>query len=162
MKTLILAAALLLCAAVPAAAQEEPSAGELAAVREFLEVSRARENFIRAMELGMEQQGGMMELTDELRQVIRGFMDEFFTYEELEPEFIRVYTEQFTEQEVRAITAFYRTPAGMRLVERTPELTVAIQAVTMQRMQANMPVLMQRIMEAMEDDEPAAGAGSKS
>jgi uncharacterized protein len=161
MKTLILAAALLLCAAVPAAAQEEPSAGELAAVREFLEVSRARETFIRALELGMEQ-GGMMELTDELRQVIRGFMDEFFTYEELEPEFIRVYTEQFTEDEVRAITAFYRTPAGMRLVERTPELTVAIQAVTMQRMQEHMPVLMQRIMEAMEDEEPAPGAGSKS
>lgn len=159
---MILAAALLLCAAVPAAAQEEPSAGELAAVREFLEVSRARENFIRAMELGMEQQGGMMELTDELRQVIRGFMDEFFTYEALEPEFIRVYTEQFTEEEIRAVTAFYRTPAGMRLVERTPELTVAIQVVSMQRMQEHMPVLMQRIMEAMEDEEPAAGAGSKS
>jgi hypothetical protein len=156
-----MAAALLLCAAVPAAAQEEPTAGELAAVRELLEVSRTRENFIRGMELGMEA-GGMMELTDELRQVIRGFMDEFFAYEELEPEFIRIYTDQFTEEEVRAITAFYRTPAGMRMVERTPEITAAIQVITMQRMQEHMPVLMERVMEAMEDEEPAAGSGSKS
>jgi hypothetical protein len=161
MKKLILAAALLLCAAVPAAAQEEPSASEIAAVRELLEVSRTRENFIRAMELGMEQ-GGMMELTEELRQVVRGFMDEFFAYDELEPEFIRIYTEQFTEEEMRAMTAFYRTPVGMRMIERTPELTVALQAMTMERMQEHMPELMERVMKAMEDDEPAPGAGSKS
>ncbi len=161
MKMLILAAVLLLCAAVPAAAQEEPSPGELAAIREMLEVSRTRENFIRGMELGMEA-GGMMEMDDRMRKVVRDFMDEHFSYEELEPDFIRAYAEQFTEEEIRAMTAFYRTPAGARFAERTPELTVAVQQATMGRMMELMPQLMERLMEAAEEAEAAPAQASES
>jgi uncharacterized protein len=161
MRKLILAAALVFCAAVPAAAQDEPTPGETEAIRELLEVSRTRENFIRGMELGMEM-GGMMELTDELRQVVREVMDEHFRYEDMEGEFIRLYAELFTEEEIRALTAFYRTPAGARMVELTPELTAGIQKFTMERMTAAMPMLMERIMEAMEDEENKPGESSKS
>jgi hypothetical protein len=161
MKTLVLAAGLLLCAAAPAAAQEEPSAGEVAAIRELLEVSRTRENFIRGMELGMEA-GGLMELDDEIRAVVRGFMDEHFAYDEIEPDFIRAYADQFTEDEIRAFTAFYRTPAGMRMIERTPELALAVQQATMGRMMELMPELMERVMEAAEDDADRPGNAIKS
>ncbi|HST63461.1 MAG TPA: DUF2059 domain-containing protein [Longimicrobium sp.] len=160
-KTLVLAAGLLLSAVVPAAAQEEPSAGELAAIRELLEVSRARENFIRGMELGMAA-GGLTQMSDEVRQVMRDFMDEHFSYAEMEPHFIGAYADQFTEEEIRAFTAFYRTPAGMRMVERTPELGLAIQQATMGRMMELMPELMERAMEAAQDADPAPGSGRKS
>lgn len=159
-RKMILAAAVLLCAAAPAAAQDEPSAGEAAAIREMLEVSRTRENFIRGMELGMEA-GGMMQLDDRMKRVLREFMDEHFSYEELEPDFIQAYADQFTEEEIRAFTAFYRTPAGARFVERTPQLTVAIQQATMGRMMSLMPQLMQRLMEA-EEEEEGPSSGSKS
>ncbi|HYW12889.1 MAG TPA: DUF2059 domain-containing protein [Longimicrobium sp.] len=160
-KTLVLAAGLLLAAAAPAAAQEEPSAGEMAAIRELLEVSRARENFIRGMELGMAA-GGLTELDDNLRKVVRDFMDEHFAYAELEPQFIQAYADQFTEAEIRAITAFYRTPAGMRMVERTPELGIAIQQATMGRMMELMPELMERVMEAAQEAGEAPGTGRDS
>jgi hypothetical protein len=161
MKTLILAAVLLACAAVPAAAQEEPSPGEVAAIREMLEVSRTRENFIRGMELGMEA-AGMTEMDSRMRKAVRDFMDEHFSYEELEPDFIRAYADQFTEEEIRALTAFYRTPAGARFVERTPELTTAVQQATMGRMMDLMPQLMQRLMEAAEESEAAPAKASES
>lgn len=35
----------------------------------------------------------------------------------------QVYAEMFTAEELQAINAFYRTPAGARLVELMPELT---------------------------------------
>ena len=160
MKTLILAASLLLGAALPAAAQEEPSASEMAAIRELLEVSRTRENFIRGMELGMEA-GGAMELDDNVRKVLREFMDEHFAYSDIEPQFIKAYADQFTEDEIRAFTAFYRTPAGMRMVERTPELAIAIQQATMGRMMELMPELMRRVMEAVQE-EGKTGSGRDS
>ena len=118
MRTLLVAAVLAVCAAVPAAAQEEPSPGEVAAIREMLEVSRTRENFIRA------------------------------------------YAEQFTEDEIRAFTVFYRTPAGARFVERTPELGIAIQRITMERLTEALPQLMERMMEAAEDDSQKAAGKS--
>lgn len=160
MRTLLVAAALAVCAAVPAAAQEEPSPGEVAAIREMLEVSRTRENFIRGMELGMAQGGGMVQIDGRMREVLREFMDEHFSYEELEPDFIRAYAEQFTEDEIRAFTAFYRTPAGARFVERTPELGIAIQRITMERLTEALPQLMQRMMEAAEDDSQKAAGKS--
>lgn len=158
MRTLLVAAALSLCAAAPAVAQEEPSPGEVAAIREMLEVSRTRENFIRAMELGIAEGGGMVEVDERMKQALREFMEEHFSYEELEPDFIRAYAEQFTEDEIRAFTAFYRTPAGARFVERTPELGIAIQRITMGRLTEALPQLMERMMEAAED-EPEKAAG---
>ena len=147
-KLLILLAAALLCAA-PAAAQDEPTPGEAAAVRELLEASRTRENFIRAMELGMEQ-GGMAQMTPAMRTVLREFMDEHFRYEDLEPAFVRMYADAFTEQEIRDLAAFYRTPLGQRVVETLPEITAASQRIAMERLQTVMPQLMQQIMEAMQ------------
>lgn len=150
MKKLLMMLALALCAAVPAAAQPEPSPGELAAVRELLEVSRTRENFIKAMELGMEQ-GGMGELTPEMQRVLREFMDEHFRFEDMEPEFVRLYTDLYTEEEIRGMTAFYRTPLGQRMIETLPELSAASQRIAQERLQAVMPQLIERIMEVMQD-----------
>lgn len=156
MKKLLMTLALLVFSALPAAAQPEPSAGEAAAVRDLLEASRTRENFIKAMELGMEQ-GGMGELTPGVRQVLREFMEENFRYEDLEPEFIRVYAQAFTEQELRDLAAFYRTPLGQRVVETLPEITAASQRIAMERMQTLMPQLMQAVMEAMQAEEQGSG-----
>jgi hypothetical protein len=142
----------LVLAAVPTAAQPEPTPGEVAAVRELLEVSRTRDNFIRGMELGMEQ-GGMGELTPEIRAVLRQFMDEHFRYEEMEPDFIRMYADTFTEEEIRGLVAFYRTPLGQRMVETLPEITATSQRIVMERLQDAMPQLMQAMMEAMQAQE---------
>ena len=152
MKKLLTVLALALLCAAPAAAQPEPTPGEIAAARDLLEASNTRENFIRAMELGMEQ-GGMGELTPEVRRVLREFMDEHFRYEDMEPDFIRVYADAFTEQELRDLAAFYRTPLGRRVVETLPEITAASQRIAMERMQSVMPQLMQAIMQVMQEEE---------
>lgn len=150
MRILIAATALLLAAA-PGVAQSQISASKEAAIRELLQASATRENFILGMELGMEMGGA--ELTPELRRVLREFMDDHFRYEDLEPEFIRIYGELFTEEDVRAMTAFYRTPAGQRMVQATPRLTAEVQKVTAARMQELMPDLMERVMQTMQDDQ---------
>lgn len=153
MKKLLTALVLVLAAAAPVAAQGEPSASEVAAIRELLEVSRTRENFVRAMELGMEQ-GGAGDLTPRVRQVLREFMDEHFRFEDMEPEFIRMYADLYTEEEIRGMTAFYRTPVGQRVIETLPELTAASQRIAMERLQTVMPELMQRLMAVMAEEEP--------
>lgn len=160
-KPMIMLAALLAFAA-PAAAQEEPTPGEVQAGRELLEASRTRENFIRALEMGLEQGAGTDELTPAVRQALTNFMNEHFRYEDLEPDFVRMYTELFTEEEMRGMAAFYRTPLGQRMVEMLPELTVRSQAIVNDRLQAAMPELMETIMEAMEEGEGETPGSSDS
>jgi uncharacterized protein len=142
----------LVLAAAPAAAQPEPAASELAAARELLEVSRSRENFIRGMEIGMEA-GGMGQLTPEVRTAVREVLDEHFPWEALAPGMARLYADLYTEEEIRAMIAFYRTPLGQRMIETLPELTAGSQRVAQERLQAVMPELVRRIQEVMEAQE---------
>jgi uncharacterized protein len=142
---LIIALALLLAAGSPAFAQTTP--GKAAAIRELLEVGQTRETFLRGMELGMAEQ--MEEMTPTVRAALRSFMDEHFRYEDLEPGFIAMYDALFTEEEIRGITAFYRTPAGRRMVELSPEVAVASQRIANERLQRVMPLLIDAITAAM-------------
>lgn len=158
MKKLVMAAALLLCAAAPAAAQQEPSPGEMQAVREFIEVTRMRDTFTRTVEMMLEAATKDEELPDGFRDVMREFMAEHFSYEILEPGFIQVYTDLFTEAELRELTAFHRTPAGQRYVELAPEMAMRTEQFTSEIMEEAMPALMRRIAELAEEEEKASRA----
>ena len=160
MKRMLMILALML-AATTAVAQPEPSASELAAANELLEVSRSRENFIRGMEIGMEL-GGMGALTPEMRTAIRGVLEEHFPYDELAPGMARMYADLYTEEEIRAMTAFYRTPLGQRMIETLPELTAQSQRIVQERLQAVMPVLVQRIQEVIEQQMQTTGTTPRS
>lgn len=152
MKKLILAAALVLCAAAPAAAQDEVPPGEQAVIREFLEVTRVRENFMLTIEAMLR--GGMgEELGPEFADVMRRFFAEHFRYEDMEPAYIQMYADLFTEQELRDLVAFYRTPVGQRMVELTPDIAARTQQITSEIMEESMPELMQMIMESMGDED---------
>ncbi|HEX6372812.1 MAG TPA: DUF2059 domain-containing protein [Longimicrobium sp.] len=159
MKRLLMMLALVLAAA-PAAAQPEPAESEMAAARELLEVSRSRENFIRGMEIGMEV--GMGQLTPELRTAVRQVLDEHFPYEDLEPGMARLYADIYTEAEIRAMTAFYRTPLGQRMIETLPELTAGSQRVAQERLQVVMPELVRRIQEVIQAQEQRSDTTPRS
>lgn len=152
MKKLVLAAALALCAAVPAAAQQEPSAGEMQAVREMLDAMRVREMLPRTMETMLSGALGE-EMPEEFLDIMREFFAEHLRYEDLEAGFARAYTDLFTEEEMRALTAFYRTPAGQRFVELTPELSGRIQQMTVEVMEDSLPELERMIQERLELEE---------
>ena len=43
---------------------------------------------------------------------------------ELNKQLIPIYKKHFTQEDVKAIIAFYETPAGKKLAEQTPQITV--------------------------------------
>lgn len=149
MKRILLAAALLLAAA-PAAAQPSPS--HRAAALEVLEESASRETYVRALELGM-MEGGMGDMSPALQDSLRRIVVDLFPWEELQGEFVDLYTRLYTEDELRQIAAVYRTPGGRLLVERAPELSVGAQQIVQARLTAVMPEMMRRIMAAVEAEE---------
>lgn len=158
MRALILTACLLSCA-VSVSAQENPSPGELAAAREFLEVSRTNANWVLTLQAMLEGQMGS-ELPPDVQTMMKQFFAEHFSAEVMEPGFIRLYTELFTEDELRAFTAFYRTPAGQRMAELTPQIDVRSSELSMEAMEVAMPALMEMIAEAMEKEEAQGARGN--
>ena len=152
MRSLLAALAALLLA-LPAAAQA-PSASHRAAAMALLEAMDARKAFHDGLEMQLAQsplvaEGGKQGTT--FLEVMREFTTTHLPWDSVAPMFVEVYTVRFTEAELRAITAFHRTPAGRKLATSQVAMMADVQARITARMEALTPVLTQMMQEKMGD-----------
>lgn len=66
-------------------------------------------------------------ITPEKRQMLESFLNKYktiireeFSWQKTLPDYIRVYREIFTEDEIQSLIAFYESPTGQMLVRKTP------------------------------------------
>ncbi len=95
---------------------------------------------------------------------LRAIYEEWFTkdldQEKMREFTIRLYAEAFTVQELKDIDAFYKTPAGRKMLEVTPELTRKSTQLGAEEARAKYALLQQRLQPFMEKYQPAGGAGA--
>lgn len=148
MRGIVLVASIVLAFATPIAAQQAVGDdSHTRAAAELIELLKLEEGTAFAADLMAEslaEQG--VAVGDAMIELIREHMP---SWDELHPEYVRIYREAFTEAELRAMIAFYKTPAGQKLVEMTPRITRETSMVAQQLMQKRMPELQRRIMEQM-------------
>ncbi len=85
----------------------------------------------------------------QVKDVFNRFFAKHMSWEALKDDVISMYTESFTEPELKEITAFYRTPTGKKLVEKMPVLTAKGMQLGVSRVQANQGELRQMIEEEL-------------
>jgi hypothetical protein len=157
--TLIVSSSLFLAASVrsvdtapPSAAKNAPSD---ASINQLLETANAHKlvdsmmgqmDSIMKNALQMATQGQpvspeIQRTFDKTRTEIVTIMKEEFTWEKLEPIYLRIYKKSFTQEEVDGMIAFYKTPAGQAVINKMP----VVMQNTMAEMQAMMGPMMQRI-----------------
>ena len=85
------------------------------------------------------------ELLDKLFKETEKVLNELIKWEEIEPKFIEIYDKAFSEKEIKAITTFYKTPAGKTMIEKGPQIAMQSGKITQGAMLAFVPKL-QEIM----------------
>jgi hypothetical protein len=118
--TILLLAALLALGARPAAAQE-PLRHELAL--QLLEAMRMPEQVQATLANVAATQARMNPDLPGLGDLLREFLARYVTWDALKDEYAELYAGAFTEEELREMAAFYRTPAGQKLARATPQLS---------------------------------------
>lgn len=127
-------------------------------MRQLLEVTQSRKlmdgmmsQIDSSMQLGMKQAlagntptGEQQAVLDEMRQKIVALMQQEMRWDVLEPKFIAVYRQSFTEQEVAGMLAFYKTPAGQAVITKMP-LVMQHTMATMQELMGSMMPKLQAI-----------------
>lgn len=78
---------------------------------------------------------------DGLRQVLQDVLGEGVGWDKMKPDYVKMYSEAFTEEEMDAIVAFYRSPAGQQLVNKTPDIVSKTVAISQRRMAELQPTL---------------------
>jgi hypothetical protein len=82
------------------------------------------------------------------KEVMRTFLNKYMSYASLEPELVKIYAEEFTEQELKDITKFYLTPAGKKMAQKLSVLQQKGMAIGQQRVQAHMAELQESMKAA--------------
>lgn len=72
---------------------------------------------------------------------------EEMNWEKTKPQYIRIYTETFTQQEVDDLMAFYQTPSGRSFIKKQPEVTRKTAALSQEKMN----VMMERLSRVMQE-----------
>lgn len=120
--------ALSLSYASSAFAQPQPSAAAMATAKELITVTGANTIFNpliagvveQAKVLYLQQDPALAKDLNEIAANLRAELAPRFT--ELNDEVARLYTADFTEQELKDILAFYKSPAGQKLLEQQPKV----------------------------------------
>jgi hypothetical protein len=58
-----------------------------------------------------------------LQAVLREFLGRYLNWNALKDGYAEIYAGAFSEEELREMTAFYRTPTGQKLARATPQLS---------------------------------------
>jgi hypothetical protein len=56
------------------------------------------------------------------RELMLNWLKKYMTWEAMQPELTKLYTETYSEAELKELAAFYKTPVGQKSLAKTPEL----------------------------------------
>jgi hypothetical protein len=145
---------LVLALSFPLTAHAADDAAKRAKVQQMLELVHM-DRMMDQMMSGIRQQVTAMtnqmvgdKATPEQKAQLEKFQQQMFDFVEtragwkaMEPDFIELYTQTYTDEELDGIIAFYRTPAGASMIAKTPELTQKALAISQKRVIELVPEL---------------------
>ena len=88
---------------------------------------------------------------DEFRQKLVDLVRASASWKAVEPDFVKLYSDAYSEKEIDGILAFYRSPAGRAMLAKTPELTEGSIAISKQRMAELSPKIQALLDKFMRD-----------
>ena len=144
-KTLALAAAL---AALASAAPRAAAAQELkhALALEMLEAMGVPRQLQASVDAMVRQEAGTSPEAVALRDVMRDFFARYLTWDALKDRYADVYAAAFSEDELREITAFYRSSTGQKLSRSAPALLARGAAIGEETVRAHQDELQEMIV----------------
>ncbi len=80
--------------------------------------------------------------------ILRKFYAKYMSAETLRKDVIDLYSENFTEKELKEITAFYNTKAGQKALEKLPEIMKGSMQIAQTRVMQNMSELQNMISQS--------------
>jgi len=118
---------------------------------------QAAEELLRAMEIEKQMDSTITQTLDlqikqqpvlvPYKEVLRKFLSKHLSYASLKDDLIHIYMDEFTEPELRQITAFYKSPVGKKLAAKGPALIGKGMKLGMERVTKNQDELRQMIQD---------------
>src|SRR5579863_5483575 len=112
--------AILLLAAFPVRADE---ASHLEAAQNVFVAMQMDSLFDKIVDQALDQQIRQNPSLLEERAVMKAYFDKYMSWNAIKDDLATLYVATFTEEELNAISEFYRTPVGKKMALAAPDLT---------------------------------------
>jgi len=89
---------------------------------------------------------------------VDGLVQQTVGWKTVEPDFLKLYSDTYTEPEVDSFLAFYKSPAGQTMLAKSPEVASKSLALTQQRMSTIEAQLRQMVADFVKQTTPASSA----
>jgi hypothetical protein len=101
------------------------TAQHLKVSEQFLEISGARNSFEDVINSMLKTQTAAVpqEHREKFISVMKEFMAKYFSYDILKPKMAKMYAEEFSEQELKDLVAFYSSATGKKFASKLGTLT---------------------------------------
>jgi hypothetical protein len=100
-------------------------------------------------------------LLDDFTKKVFALVESRIGWKAIEPDILDLYARSFTDDELEAMLAFYKSPAGISMVAKLPSLTNQAMNISQSKITALLPEMKQMIQDfakAAKDAKPAAVA----
>lgn len=97
------------------------------------------EKITQGRKLTTKQELAVVNYTQELGKI----MQEELTWAKLEPEMIKIYAEEFSQEEIDGMIKFYKTPVGQSTIDKMPIVMQKSMQLGYKQMDAITPKIMQ-------------------
>jgi len=160
----LLIPALLLC--LPVLTQADEASHKAAALKLVSRIESkeamlaAFSSVIEPMTKQMEQNGVPAAAIKEVREAVVDWFNKEVNFETIAPKMAELYMQEFSEEELNKVIAFYDTPVGKKLLLKLPTLMQKGAAVGQEQLAGKQADLQKRIVEIMTKYAPGAPGGS--
>lgn len=114
---------------------------------------KAAEDYMLALDMEKTTNEGIDQMIDmqiktnpalaEKRDAFKKFMQKHMSWSSLKEDYLKIYMSEFTEAELKDMTAFYRTPTGKKVAAKQNVIMMKSSQLGQDRMQANMQELIE-------------------
>lgn len=154
----LIAMAALLCISTSGFAQEDKRATLAEELLTLMDIQENIEKSFAAVKRMQMAQFQSMDMPDEGRenvisyqQKIMDFLSQEMSWDKLKTDYISIYAETFSEEEIQGLIDFYKSPIGQKFIEKQPELMERSMRISQKQMMALMPKLKKMTMEAKQE-----------
>jgi len=109
-------------APVPTPTPTPNAAAHEAAARELFKALKLQSGISDTANAMIDSEIGRNPGLTPYREVMVGWLKKYMTWDAMEPELVKMYTETFSEAELKQMAVFYGSPAGQKSLEKLPEM----------------------------------------
>ena len=114
---------------------------ERIATLELLDTMQFEKTINQSIDCSIEMIKKMVPEGDKTEEIIAKFFTQLFKMESMREKMVEIYSEIYTEEEIKDMTAFYKSKTGQKVLEKMPEIMQRSMELTQSRLGQNMDQL---------------------